>query len=160
MPDVPPVFLAGIEAHLQTLNLPEQQRLEVLADIEEKLAAASPGTTLARDTLRLDFARRLLKFHLRVNDLFGARLFRDATWPMLLDLFATAQEGRKSSVTKLAQGLGISPTTGLRQVERMEEEGLITRRDDPHDARRTIIEPTAKAMQGVARVLDSMRSEL
>ena len=160
MPANSPLLLAGLEAHLQTLNLSEPQRLEVLADIEEKLAAATSAATPAPDALRLDFARRLFRFHARVNDLFGARIFRDTAWPILLELFIDAHDGRKSCVTKLSHGLRVSPTTGLRQVERLEEEGLITRRDDPADARRTCVVLTAKAMQGVSRVLDAMRREL
>lgn len=63
-------------------------------------------------------------------------------------------------MTELSRRLKLTPTTGLRHIEKMEGEGLVLRRDDPHDARRTLVIPTAKAIEGIGRVLDEMRSVL
>lgn len=153
-----PSSLTGLEAHLLTLNLPADERTEVLADVRDKLERAHPDAVALSERARLDFARRLQAFHHRVNGLIGGRIFRDPSWPMLLELFIGSQERRNIGVSDLSRGLNISPTTGLRHVERMEEEGLARRRDDPADARRTFVEPTAKAIQGVSRVLDDMRT--
>lgn len=142
-----------------TLKLAPQQRLDVIADVWEKLAADQPQGD-AQSRARNDFARRLLSFHLRVNELMDGRVFRDPAWPMLLDIFVAANEGRKVTVTCLARTMKISPTTGVRLIERLEGHGLLARRDDPADARRTFVEPTAKGNANVGRVLDEMRAVL
>lgn len=149
--------LAGLEAHLLTLNLPAEERTQVLADVQEKLSQVRAGASTFTDKTRLEFACRLQSFHRRVNGLLGGRIFRDPSWPILLEIFIGTIQSRKISVSDLAQGLRISPTTSLRHIEKMEGEGLVARRDDPADGRRTFIEPTAKAMAGVACVLDDMR---
>lgn len=150
--------LARLEAHLLTLNLPADECTQVLSDVREKLSRVHSDASKFADKARLEFAVRLQAFHRRVNGLLGGRIFRDPSWPMLLEIFIGTIESRKISVSGLSQDLRISPTTSLRHIEKMEEEGLVARCDDPDDGRRTFVEPTAKAMAGVARVLDEMKA--
>lgn len=135
----------------------EAQCTSALGPVREKLKSFN-ATPASRSQERVAFAQRLQDFHFRVNGLLDGRIFRDPSWPMLLELFIASYCGRFVSVTELSRRLKLTPTTGLRHIEKMEGEGLVSRRDDPQDARRTFVEPTVKATQGVGRVLDEMRS--
>ena len=50
------------------------------------------------------------------------------------------------SVSSLCIASGAAPTTALRQIGQMEARGLITRREDERDRRRTWVSPTPRAL--------------
>jgi len=60
----------------------------------------------------------------------------------LMRLLATADEG--VGVNDLARHLGINAAAVTRQVKEMEDEGLIQRRDDPTDGRRSYVNLSPK----------------
>ena len=70
---------------------------------------------------------------------FGAGLFEDPAWDMLLDLFAAELEGGRVSVSSLCIAAAVAPTTALRWIGRLADAGLIERRPDPGDRRRAFI---------------------
>ncbi|WP_156029809.1 winged helix DNA-binding protein [Sphingomonas sp. URHD0057] len=70
------------------------------------------------------------------SEFFGAELFADPAWDMLLELYALACETRRVSVSKLSLAAGVPTTTALRWIEKLEAEGLVVRANDPLDARR------------------------
>ena len=82
------------------------------------------------------FIRSLIKARASRREIFGAHLFADPAWDMLLELFALTCEGRRVSVSKLSHAAGVPGTTALRWIDKLETECLILRSDDPHDARR------------------------
>ena len=82
------------------------------------------------------FIRSLIKARASRREIFGAHLFADPAWDMLLELFALTCEGRRVSVSKLSHAAGVPGTTALRWIDKLEAECLILRSDDPHDARR------------------------
>jgi MarR family transcriptional regulator for hemolysin len=55
-----------------------------------------------------------------------------------------ALEGEMSQV-ELADRMSIEPPTLVGVLDRMERDGLLTRKSDPHDRRRKIIAPSPKA---------------
>ena len=106
-----------------------------------------------------DWAARLRQLRLRRNELLGAPLFRDPAWDMLLELFAAHENGRKLTVSSLCYASGVPLTTALRQIQRLEQHGLVTRSGCSVDNRRCFVQPTARALAGVgtaaAMFLDS-----
>jgi hypothetical protein len=114
----------------------------------------SPDTACEeRDRAKLaEFVAGVRRLRMRRNELIGAPLFRDAAWDMLLELFAAHQSRRRLSVSSLCYASGVPPTTALRQLQRLEKYGLLTRVGDSEDSRRCFVEPTAKAIAGVAMV--------
>jgi DNA-binding MarR family transcriptional regulator len=52
----------------------------------------------------------------------------------------------------LARHLGVNPAAVTRQLQELEREGLVARRADPHDGRRTAVRLTASGLQAFRRV--------
>jgi DNA-binding NarL/FixJ family response regulator len=76
-------------------------------------------------------------------------LFGEPAWDMLLDLCAARIERTRVAVSSLCIAAAVPPTTALRTIRTMTEQGLLTRIADPADKRRVFIalaEPTAAAM--------------
>jgi hypothetical protein len=97
--------------------------------------AAAPTAQIApsyiREVIKL---RRLRDRH------FGAELFADPAWDILLDLFAARIEGVAVSVSSLCIAAAVPATTALRWISAMTTNGILLRRHDPDDARRVFIE--------------------
>lgn len=94
-------------------------------------ASASPIDSKAlRDIIKM---RRLRE------QFFDRDLFADPAWDILLDLKAAAGEGQKVSVSSLCIAAAVPPTTALRWITAMTENGMLERRQDPDDARRVFI---------------------
>lgn len=144
--------LAGLEAELLTLDLPQDQRGEIIEGVRDTLKGAHDRNA-TNDAHWVRIARRLQIFLARVNLLFDARIVRDPGGSILLELFIASHEGRSVSVAGVSNSFRLSPTTTLRHVERLEEAGMLARRDDPSDARRTLVEMTAKASAAMRRAL-------
>lgn len=84
---------------------------------------------------------------------FGAKLFQDPAWDILLDLYINQHSGRRTSVTDLFHSGPSSPTTILRWLAILEQRGLVSRLSDPHDRRRNYIALTAPGVEKMERAL-------
>jgi DNA-binding MarR family transcriptional regulator len=101
---------------------------------------------------------RTRRIRLKRNELFGAPLFRDPSFDMLLELFAVHQRGEEISVTSLCYASGVPATTALRHLGQLEKHGLIMRDGDERDQRRSHVWPTAKAIAGIEAIFDRWRA--
>jgi hypothetical protein len=79
----------------------------------------------------------------------GSDLFADPAWDMLLELYAASVAQRRVSISDLSIASTVAATTSLRWIDKLESVGLLTRRNDPLDARRIWIEISA---DGTARM--------
>jgi hypothetical protein len=77
---------------------------------------------------------------------FGKELFADPAWDILLELYAAVLGQRRVPTSELAVAAGIPLTTTLRWISKLENEGLVTRADDPLDGRRVWIALTSRAL--------------
>jgi hypothetical protein len=92
-----------------------------------------------RPAIEAQGLREIIKAR-RLRDLFfESELFADPAWDILLDLKAAALEGQSVSVSSLCIAAAVPPTTALRWVTAMTENGMLVRRQDPDDARRVFI---------------------
>ena len=106
------------------------------------LSLAEPSAADVRRAIR---ARRLR------DQFFGATLFEDPGWDMLLDLYAAELERGRVSVSSLCIAAAVAPTTALRWIARMTDTGLFERRPDMHDRRRAFMvlsDRASEAMRG------------
>jgi DNA-binding transcriptional ArsR family regulator len=62
-------------------------------------------------------------------------LFSEPAWDILLDLFASAVEGRKISVTSSCIAAGVPRSTAMRYLTELEERGLVRRNGSEMDGR-------------------------
>ena len=84
--------------------------------------------------------REIIKLRRRRDRFFQPDLFADPAWDILLDLKAATQEGQRVSVSSLCIAAAVPPTTALRWITAMTENGMLLRCQDPADARRVFIE--------------------
>ena len=89
--------------------------------------------------------RNLLKLRRKRESYFHKDLFADPAWDILLDLYAAQLEGKKVSVSSLCIAASVPPTTALRWITTMTEDGLLEREHDPQDARRVFIRQSTAA---------------
>jgi DNA-binding MarR family transcriptional regulator len=109
-------------------------------------AAALPDATELRAMIRL---RRLR------DQFFPPDLFADPAWDILLDLMAARLEQVQVAVSSLCIAAAVPPTTALRWIAKMTEEGLLERVADPSDGRRIFIRLTDASASGLARYFDA-----
>ena len=162
-------FHEGESERLRQLNAEVARIAEVLArlstgDEEERrgggvsdrhqsfhVAATRPQPGDAELIRRMIRARRLR------DGFFGAGLFEEPAWDMLLDLYAAHLEGTRVSVSSLCIAAAVAPTTALRWIGKMTEAGLFTRQPDPVDRRRAFMVLTERALEGMRAYLAAVR---
>lgn len=86
----------------------------------------------------------------RRDRIFATDLFADPAWDMLLDLYAARLERAQVSVSSLCIAAAVPPSTALRWISKMTEDGLFVREPDPFDRRRAFMalsEGTAERME-------------
>jgi hypothetical protein len=142
-------------ARLQQLSEEVGRVATVLAALAEDEAAAKalvgddcnerePDAVDAGEVRAVIRARRLR------DHFFKSDLFADPAWDMLLDLFAAGIEGRRVAVSSLCIAAAVPPTTALRWIKALCDQGLFVRVADPEDGRRVFIqlsEPSSAAME-------------
>jgi len=101
-----------------------------------------PDPRLVRRIIR---NRQLRARHLDIQ------LFGDPAWDILLDLTAARSEHARVSVTSLCIASGVPPTTALRWIGQMVEQGLFVRIGDQTDGRRAFIELSDRCADAMAR---------
>ncbi|WP_156445347.1 MarR family winged helix-turn-helix transcriptional regulator [Blastomonas sp. CCH5-A3] len=84
--------------------------------------------------------RHLIAMRRLRDRFFRSDLFADPAWDILLDLTASRIEKRQVSVSSLCIAAAVPPTTALRWVRMMTDQGLLERRADPADARRMFVD--------------------
>ena len=95
-----------------------------------------PVALTSRDTL-LACARRLYDQRRRRTALVGSPdLFGEPAWDILLDLYIACALGKPVSVSSACIASAAPPTTGLRWLSILQDEGLVQREKDPQDQRR------------------------
>ena len=91
---------------------------------------------------------------------FSERLFADPAWDILLDLLKSRLSDHRESVKSVCMASNVPPTTALRWIRLLENEGLVRRRADPFDGRRFYIELTEQADASLTQYFASVRVKL
>lgn len=92
----------------------------------------------------------ILKARRSRDRFFDADLFADPAWDILLELYAAELGQRRMSVSSLCGGSGVPATTALRWIKTLEVNGLIRRRNDPMDGRRSFLFLSEKAVRAMS----------
>jgi hypothetical protein len=108
----------------------------------------SLSATQVRDMLR---ARRLRE------DFLPGDLFADPAWDMLLDLLAARLEQERVSVSSLCIASAVPPTTALRWIRTLTEQGFVQRQADPQDGRRIFIALADDTFEALSRWFTASR---
>lgn len=141
---------AKATARLQQLSEEVGRIAAVLAALSEHEAAAAALAALDGspdlDGERLDagFIRSMIRARRLRDHFFNSAIFADPAWDMLLDLMAARVEQRRVAVSSLCIAAAVPPTTALRWIKILCDQGLFLRIADPEDGRRVFIELSAE----------------
>ncbi|RHW19418.1 MarR family transcriptional regulator [Sphingomonas gilva] len=148
------------------------QRLRELgaevARIAQALSALGPGSGVAdrRPPYRGEAGegaepsapaiRAMIRARRTRDQYFAPELFADPAWDILLDLMAARLEGRDVAVSSLCIAAAVPPTTALRWISAMTEQGLLVRIADADDRRRVFIRLSNDAAERMAACLAAL----
>ncbi|MEA3051162.1 MAG: hypothetical protein QOG72_65 [Sphingomonadales bacterium] len=145
---------AQATVRLQQLSEEVGRIANVLAALSEDEAAAAAmaavGGAPSLEGERLDsgFIRSIIRARRLREHFFKGEMFSDPAWDMLLDLMAARVERQRVAVSSLCIAAAVPPTTALRWIKTLCDQGLFVRVADPEDGRRVFIElaPETAAM--------------
>ena len=100
--------------------------------------------------------RALLRARRLRDQFFDPELFADPAWDMLLDLLIARIEHRHVAVSSLCIAAAVPPTTALRWIKRLTDEGVFVRTADPRDGRRVFIGLSDDAANGLATYFQNL----
>ncbi len=112
----------------------------------------SSATASAGDVRAIIRMRRLR------DRFFPSDLFADPAWDMLLDLVAARIERTRVAVSSLCIAAAVPPTTALRWIKTMTDNGMFVRAADPEDGRRIFIELSQDAAAGMLAYLRAVKA--
>lgn len=113
------------------------------------LGASHSGARLPREVYG-DLARQAYATRRRRAVIFkNSELFGEPAWDILLDLYIAHVEGKQVSVSSACIGSAAPPTTGLRWLGVLSDQGLILREHDPEDQRRILVRLTEKGLSAM-----------
>ena len=92
------------------------------------------------------WAERLYAERRRRDALFPPDLFGEPAWDLLLAMFTARERGQAMILCRAYKAAGVTDTTGRRLLDRMEAEGLITRRRAPRSRKMRIVELTDRSV--------------
>lgn len=154
--------------HLLKLSRDVERIASALAKLSMSAGALSPSlpeVSAGRPELPPipeEAVRWLIQARRQRSRFLPADLFAEPAWDILLDLLRAEIAQHNVSVSSLCLAAGVPPTTALRYITNMTEQGVLVRRDDPTDRRRAYIELAPEVSRGLRQyfveVLQSHRS--
>lgn len=128
-----------------------EQRLATISSHRRTVSQPATTPTIINDDPTYDVlshAKRLYAARRRRDRAFaGYDLFGEPSWDILLDLFIAGEERNLIGVSSACIAACCPPTTALRWLGLLLDQGLIVRTDDPDDARRVNVALSATGMQ-------------
>jgi len=131
---------ADAKRHIETAIAELKQLRSVLTDFEVH------GLT---EEISADLMYAILRDRRRREAIFGADVFGDPAWDLLLALYAGLLQNEELAVTRLCETASVAVTTGLRWLSQLQRMGLIDRRSGRRDRRVTVV---ALSKLGMARM--------
>ena len=159
----PEVDRAQGTVRLQQLSEEVGRIANVLAALSEHEAAAAAvaavdsGPKAREGALDAGFIRSIIRVRRLRDHFFRGELFADPAWDMLLDLMAARVERQRVAVSSLCIAAAVPPTTALRWIKSLCDQGLFVRIADPEDGRRVFIELSAETAARMEAYLKSVQ---
>ncbi len=113
--------------------------------LDAKSAATLPEADPGRGVSNLGMAEGILASRRLRDDLFGAEMFADPAWDMLLHLFVSGEQGNLVPVSSLCAASAVPQSTALRWIDTLANAGLLDRQLDSKDGRRILVGLTTEA---------------
>lgn len=103
--------------------------------------------------------RGLIKARRLRDQYFTSDLFADPAWDMLLDLLAARMEEKNITVSSLCIAANVPPTTALRWISVMTNQGIFERQADLEDKRRVYIELSDDATASLIGMFSTLKKK-
>jgi hypothetical protein len=139
---------------LRILKADAARLASLIGDIASRCEAAPPDTP----PLTAELVRSVIRARRLRERFFEQNLFADPAWDMLLDLMAARLEGKRVPVSSLCVAAAVPPTTALRWIDLLSDQGLFVRVVDPKLRRRVFVELSAGAAAAMEACLTAARS--
>jgi len=146
----------GVTDFLPKPVMPE----ELIDAIRRAMSRATVEQAPARQLSRGEAAQLLLKVRKKRDSIFGADLFEDPAWNIMLDLYSSTLHGRTVTVSDLCVASGTSATTALRRLGTLVDLGLIKRIADSSDRRRVLVVQTELGRQAMDQFAEWLRDSI
>jgi len=130
-------------ARLQQLSEEVGRIATILADLSEDELLREPRGVAESDEageLSSAMVRSIIRGRRLREQYFAGELFADPAWDMLLDLMAARLDKQRVAVSSLCIAAAVPPTTALRWIKTLTDQGVFVRTADPQDGRRVFIE--------------------
>lgn len=137
-----------------SLNVLRSQMERAINVLDEMASKAKISNRIANDETLFDRAivkriREIQRIRRRREELFGPRLFADPSWDILLELYLSSLTQQKVAVSSACRAACVPPTTALRWIAQLEDQGFIKRESDPLDGRRQFLQLTSAAQEKI-----------
>ena len=146
----------GVADFLPKPVMPE----ELIDAIRRALAQTERGPAQTRQLSRGEATQLLLKVRQKRDAIFGADLFEDPAWNIMLDLYSSTLRGKTVTVSDLCVASGSPATTALRRLSVLADLGLIERVPDAADRRRVLIAPTEAGRRAMDQFAEWLRDSV
>jgi DNA-binding MarR family transcriptional regulator len=93
------------------------------------------------------FVSQIVHARRKRTQLFGATLFADPAWDMMLELYLATLEGRRLATSEVGNRANVPMTTSLRWIDSLETYGWVRRVPDARDHRRHFIELSGRGLE-------------
>jgi hypothetical protein len=161
-----PPFLTDEPTGSRELRDIARRLAEIAADLHDNAALPSAmgrtgqtpqDTDEADRRIFLRLARKTYWLRRQRASIFGcAEMFGEPAWDILLDLYIASAEGKQVSVSSACIGSACPPTTGLRWLAILTEQGFVVRENDSNDNRRVMVRLSDKGVAAMERFLASV----
>jgi DNA-binding MarR family transcriptional regulator len=111
-----------------------------------------PQEEIAVATATLLIAMRKLR-----DRAFGAELFSDPAWSILVELYVALAQGQAMSVGDACVVSALPLTSALRLCRHLQDRNLVVRERDPGDRRRVLLRLSDTAYQALTQILAGTR---
>ncbi|MFZ4110649.1 MAG: hypothetical protein ACOYKQ_09300 [Polymorphobacter sp.] len=135
----------GTAQIISALSVEASRIAEQLAALAEQRSAG----IVSERPVDAVLVRRLLRVRRDRARFLPPELFADPAWDMLLDLTAARLEGKLTPVSSLCIAAAVPTTTALRWIRSLSDAGIMERRPDPFDARRSHVQLSAAAAEAM-----------
>lgn len=132
----------------------------VMTRLQTLLRQPALATTLNNDLheRRKQTVRTIFSVRENRNRLLGEGVFVDPAENIVLDCYLSGLEGRQVAVSDACIASGVPGTTALRWIKTLEEKGLLKRKEDARDRRRSFVALTERGHSAIETLVDeSMR---
>ena len=139
---------------------PGPERREGVADRREgdrREQADRRGHTGDKEMPAISAIRAMIRARRLRDQYFSGELFADPAWDMLLDLLLARLEQRTVAVSSLCIAAAVPPTTALRWIKRLTDEGIFVRTADPRDGRRVFIDLSDEAAEAMGNYIRAVQ---